>query len=150
MSYVEANLLQGERVIHIGKVHWIVFAPAVLLLVFAAGFSTLNLVGAAMIVGLVALLKLLAAALVLFGTELAITNRRVIAKTGLIRRESIELSHRKVESYRIRQGLLGRLLNYGTVVVCGTGSGQTAIPNIVGPMAFRKSAMIAAEARGAA
>lgn len=72
-----------------------------------------------------------------FSTELALTNQRIIAKTGLIRRNTVELRLEKVESLGIHQGIIGRIFNYGSVVVRGTGGTNTPIPNIKDPMKFR-------------
>lgn len=70
-------------------------------------------------------------------TELAITEKRVVAKYGLIRRTTIELRLDKVESVMVKQGFLGRILNYGDVVVVGTGASGTPIPYIAEPLEFR-------------
>lgn len=74
-------------------------------------------------------------------TELAVTSKRVIAKVGLIRRNTIELNHSKVESFHIDQGIFGRILGFGTLVINGTGGGKTPIPNIDAPLLFRREAM---------
>ena len=71
-------------------------------------------------------------------TELVITNRRVIAKFGLIRRNTIELNLSKIESIRVEQSILGRLLNYGTVFLIGTGGSKEPIPRISHPLEFRR------------
>jgi len=74
-------------------------------------------------------------------TELAITSKRVIVKTGLIRRNTTELNHSKVESFSVDQGILGRILGFGTLVLTGTGGGKTKISNIASPLDFRRKAM---------
>ena len=70
-------------------------------------------------------------------TEFALTDRRIIAKTGLVRRVSLELLLQKVESIGVSQPLMGRLFNYGTIVVSGTGGTRQAFPNITEPMGLR-------------
>ena len=84
-----------------------------------------------------ALLVILNAVLVYFSTELAVTNRKVIAKFGFIRRDAIELRLEKVESIAVVQGILGRLLNYGTIKVNGAGT-TARIPCISNPFEFKK------------
>ena len=74
-------------------------------------------------------------------TELAITSKRVIAKFGLIRRNTVELNHSKVESLNVDQSILGRILGFGTLVINGTGGGKTPIPSIDSPLEFRREAM---------
>ena len=55
-------------------------------------------------------------------TELVITNKRVVAKFGMISTHSIERRFGKIETVRVAQTLLGPMLNYGDIVVAGTGS----------------------------
>lgn len=74
-----------------------------------------------------------------FTTELAITNKRVIAKFGLIRRDVIEINLPRIESIQVCQGYLGRLFNYGSIILSGAGNPQASIPNIADPLAFRKA-----------
>lgn len=105
--------------------------------------SIISFFGAAFIVsGLISLVK---AWIFKFSTELGVTSKRVISKTGLISRKSHELSHSKVESFHVDQSIFGRLLGYGTIAVKGTGGGSAPIPNIDDPMEFRKRAMEATE-----
>ena len=74
-----------------------------------------------------------------FATELAVTNKKVISKTGLISRDTIEILHSKVEGVRVQQGLFGRLMNYGDVIITGTGISHTPIRGIKDPVAFRNA-----------
>ena len=63
-------------------------------------------------------------------TEIAVTNRRVIYKKGLIRRQTNEMNVDKVESVQINQSILGRLLDYGDVTILGTGEGFETLRTI--------------------
>lgn len=85
--------------------------------------------------------SLIRAFFVKISTELAITSKRVIAKVGLIRRNTVELNHSKVESFNVDQSILGRIFGYGTVIVNGTGGGKTPIPSIDAPLDFRRQAV---------
>jgi len=71
-------------------------------------------------------------------TELVITNRRIIAKFGLIRRYTIEINLPKIESISVSQSILGRMLNYGDLQIVGTGGTREPIPNIGNPLMFRR------------
>ena len=71
-------------------------------------------------------------------TELVITNRRIIAKFGLISRYTIEINLSKVESISVSQSILGRILNYGDLQIIGTGGTREPIPNIGNPLMFRR------------
>jgi uncharacterized membrane protein YdbT with pleckstrin-like domain len=75
-------------------------------------------------------------------TEVSVTNKRVIKKTGLIQRLTAEMNMDKVESVDVDQSILGRLLDYGTIVIRGTGSGLEGLRYIAKPLALR-SAIIA-------
>jgi uncharacterized membrane protein YdbT with pleckstrin-like domain len=83
-------------------------------------------------------------------TELVVTDKRVIAKFGLISTRSIEIRLDKVESVRVQQGLVGRIFNYGDIMITGTGTSFDPIPRIAGPLAFRNALNDAMERRAAA
>jgi len=98
-----------------------------------------------MVAATVALAALLAAPFYFFKaliqrrtTELAITNRRVIAKVGLISRKTWEINATKVEGVEVDQSIFGRIFGYGTVSVKGTGGGIAPLRNIDDPVEFRK------------
>lgn len=71
-------------------------------------------------------------------TELAVTNKKVIGKSGLIKRNALDMQLTKCESVIVDQGILGRILNYGTVVVRGTGGTPSHFPYIDKPLDFCK------------
>jgi uncharacterized membrane protein YdbT with pleckstrin-like domain len=74
-------------------------------------------------------------------TEIAITNRRVIAKFGFIKRDTVEINLEKVEALKVEQGFLGRMLNYGTVFISGAGTSVAPIKDIADPLVFRRKFM---------
>jgi uncharacterized membrane protein YdbT with pleckstrin-like domain len=79
-------------------------------------------------------------------TELVITSKRLIAKFGVTSTQSIEIRFERIETVRVNQSLMGRILNYGDIVVTGTGSTFDPIPNISKPMQFRAALNEAIEA----
>ncbi|RYM60781.1 hypothetical protein BSQ98_19130 [Serratia liquefaciens] len=83
---------------------------------------------------LLGLFMLLNVVIKIITTELALTNKRIIAKFGFIRRSTVELRLEKVESIGVDQSILG----YGTIVVKGTGGTATPIPSISKPLEFRR------------
>lgn len=141
MGYVDTNLVANEKVVRVGKVHWGIYIPGAIWAVL----GTLLMIADAAPVGvfffMIGGLVLVRAFLYAYSTELAITDKRVIAKFGLVRRQTVELLHSKVEGLSVDQGILGRVLDFGTVVVNGTGSGRTPIRGISQPLEFRKSAL---------
>jgi uncharacterized membrane protein YdbT with pleckstrin-like domain len=72
-------------------------------------------------------------------TELGVTNKRVIAKFGLISRRTIEQRVQKIESVRIEQGIWGRICDFGTILVHGTGGAITPIALVSDPFAFKRA-----------
>lgn len=146
MSYVESNLMTGESVIYKAKIHWFVFLPGIILTSIGLLLITESRQGDdsnvfAPIFLLIGFISLFKSFIVRISTELAVTSKRVIAKWGLIRRNTIELNHSKVESFHIDQGIIGRIFDFGTIVINGTGGGKSPISNIDSPMDFRRNAM---------
>jgi uncharacterized membrane protein YdbT with pleckstrin-like domain len=147
MSYVERVLQPGEQVRHISSIHWIVYWPgvAVALLAVAAYWfgETRRLPRAwqytAYALALVAVVLLVKEWLQWWVTEIAVTNRRVIYKRGLIRLQTNEMNMDKVESVQVNQSILGRMFDFGTVRILGTGEGFEALQTIAGPIKLRNS-----------
>lgn len=155
MSYVESHLVPGESVIYQTRLHWIVMVSHVVL-----GCLLLCLPGAFLIYygvsqtgietrtlhtmesGGIALL-VCGVLVIMMGmarrnaTEMALTNRRVLIKTGLIGRKTIELLLNKVESIEVSETVLGRMLGYGTIVVIGTGGTPEPFDKVAHPLEFR-------------
>jgi hypothetical protein len=149
MSYVDDNLLPGEEVIYEAELHWSIFlSPLAWLLIGIAiaayaltnkdsPLSGYTCYGSIMLL-LMAAAGAVAAELVTSTTEFALTDRRIIAKHGVIQRRSLEIQLAKVESLRVVQPLLGMILNYGTVYVVGTGGTHEVFKNIAKPQELRK------------
>jgi uncharacterized membrane protein YdbT with pleckstrin-like domain len=70
-------------------------------------------------------------------TEMAVTNRRVVIKTGLVNRKTIEMLLGKVESIEVNETAVGRMLGYGTIVVIGTGGTPEPFHKVAHPLEFR-------------
>jgi uncharacterized membrane protein YdbT with pleckstrin-like domain len=70
-------------------------------------------------------------------TELAITSKRVISKSGFITRNTIEINLPKIESVQVDQSLLGRLFDYGTIIIAGAGTPNLSVPGVARPLNFR-------------
>ena len=149
MSYVQRVLQPGEVVRHTATIHWIVYWPGAILIVAAV----VVLIWARFLPHALApwvhwLSALLAVAGMVFlirewftwwTTEVAITSLRVIYKSGLIKRRTNEMNMDKVESVQVDQSILGRLLDYGTVTITGTGAGLEALSTIAQPIELRNS-----------
>jgi len=93
------------------------------------------------IIGL-ALLSLLVPTIVNITKELTLTSKRIIFKTGLIRRNTVELNLCKIQSLHVEQNFFGRILGYGTIIFNVTDGGKTKISGICKPLEFEKDARI--------
>ena len=138
-TYVQNNLIAGEQIVYQTKVHPIVFVTPALFVIAGIVFGILGMppAGAAFLAIGVALF--LAAWIRQWSSEFAVTNKRVIIKVGFISRRTIEINMSKVESVEINQDIFGRLLNYGTIVVIGTGGTREPFALIDDPLAFRRA-----------
>lgn len=72
-------------------------------------------------------------------TEIAITNKRLVYKRGLIARYVGEMNIDRIEGVNVLQGIWGRIFNYGRVMVRGMGVGEVVLPSIEDPIKFRKA-----------
>ncbi len=133
-SYVDEVLAPGEQVVHLGRTSlWSVWH----LLLF--GLLLLPAFGLGLILWGVAYVRIRS-------TEVAVTTKRLIVKHGFIRRHTIEININKVESIQVDQSLVGRMLNFGTLVIAGTGSSHAPIDGIAEPLAFRRAFVEAQDA----
>ena len=150
MGYVERVLQPDETVLEVTRIHWwFVWRRTLPLLGLAIALAALApsqsgdtqtglLAGAAVAAGS-ALLLAIGPAIERATTELAVTNRRVIHKRGLVQRHTIEMSRGQVESVDVDQSILGRLMNFGDIVVHGTGTTPEPFRFIANPLRFRSA-----------
>jgi len=163
MGYVDRNLVPGETLLYRTRHHWLVlmgpFFGGLLLLVpgialMAEAIATRDsaglAVGSATIspkVMVVSGVVLVAAAIIVFSygvakrnaTEMAVTNRRVLIKTGMTSRRTLDLMLSRVESIGVEETAAGRMLGYGSVVVRGTGGTPEPFLMIAHPQEFRRA-----------
>ena len=126
-SYVEDALVNGEKIVHQGHISlWSVWH------LIALGIVLLPAVGIGLIFLVMAYIRYKT-------TELAVTTKRVIVKSGFIRRSTVEININKVESIQVDQEVLGRLFNFGTLIISGGGNPQAPITGISAPMEFRRA-----------
>lgn len=114
-SYVDNNLIRDEQVVYETKYHWKIFFTL-------RGLFTL----------------FIAPALERWSDEFVITNKRIICKTGIFSRRTVEMNLNKIESVNVDQGIMGRMLGYGTITIIGTGGTRESFPDIADAVEFRK------------
>ena len=141
MGYIDQNLMEGERVVHRARLHWIVFVVPLVIAALAAMLALGAMTdspGAGKALLVIAALAVIAPIIRYVTSEFAVTDRRVIIKVGWIRRHTLETLLTKVENIGVDQGILGRGLNYGTIHVTGTGGTKERFDRIADPMEFRR------------
>lgn len=114
--YISQTLIEGEKVTYEAKLHWVIFI---------SWHSIFTL--------------FLHPVLERLSSEFAVTNKRVIWKQGIIRRMTGEMTLGKIENVQVEQGVVGRILNYGTVALVGTGGTRESFDLISAPLRFRKA-----------
>lgn len=154
MRYIRENLLSDETLVFATRPHWIIFAPAVISFIVAffvnvygpqyfmfdspvwGGYRLYELLS--MVVTLVGAYWLVTAFITYKTSEYGVTDKRVLMKTGWIQRSSVELFLRKLEAINVDQSILGRFLNYGTIIIVGTGGTGDPYLYVPNPLSFRK------------
>lgn len=155
MSYIDRNLVPGERVVYQTRLHWIVMLGHIILGLLMLGGGAFALYyasvhraemqindlhmteGAGIVLVFTGLLVLVMGSVRRNATEMAVTNRRVVIKTGLAARRTIEMLLQKVESVEITEPAMGRMLGYGSILVIGTGGTSEPFHKMAHPLLFR-------------
>ena len=151
MNYIPDNLMPNEKVHCAAHIHPAIFLPSIasfLLTIILGGYGfsqavdisavgapppDINVAKSFIGLGLFYMSGLLflystwlglEAVLRRSRTELAVTNCRLIAKTGVFRKHTLDMRLPTIERVVLRQALLGRLLHFGTMTVTSTDGTQ--------------------------
>jgi len=156
MSYLNESLSTGETIRREAKLHWIIYFKG--LVVFAIGlvisFVIYQRVSSTeadvsglfiSIPPLPGLVMIFLAFLRKWTTDLAVTNKKVVAKVGLISRHTIEQNLISLDNVKVNQSVLGRILDFGVIEFAGASGTHTPIAYIAAPMKFRVAVQQAAE-----
>ena len=140
MGYIEKNLMSGEQIVYEARQHWIIYLKPFLLLLIAIGLFVIPTKDMALLMQVCMSVVLLVVAAIWAvniygGRKYILTNRRLILKRGILRRESTDLVLRRCEGVSISQTILGRMLNYGDVNV-STGEVANKFVQIENPVLF--------------
>jgi uncharacterized membrane protein YdbT with pleckstrin-like domain len=149
MGYAERVLQPGETITYRARLHWVIYLAGAFLTVIAVGLAVgavvmkaegvrLALLIGAFIALMLGLAQLIQAWIVAANTEIIVTSRRVIYKTGFISRNTVEMNLDKVESVLVQQSLIGRMFDYGAVIIRGVGAGLEPVRNISQPLELHR------------
>jgi hypothetical protein len=157
MSYIDKTLVPGEKVVYRTRLHWVVMVGHIIgvIVLWAIGGYMLwyamehpqmeptsrhaaDYGGAALLV--CGLIVLLVGSIRRNATEMAVTTRRVVVKTGLASRRTIEMLLNKVETIEVSEPGMGRVLGYGSITMIGTGGTAEGFHKIAHPLQFRNEA----------
>jgi uncharacterized membrane protein YdbT with pleckstrin-like domain len=168
MSYIEKNLVPGESVVYQTKLHWVVMLwhivlsvlllelPALGLLFYAMNHEQMDpqarhlMIGGAIALLLISGIVISAGALKRNATEMAVTNRRVVVKTGIASRKTIEMLLNKIESIEVNESGMGRVWGYGSITLIGTGGTSEPFHLMANPLQFRNQVQQQIELRSGA
>jgi uncharacterized membrane protein YdbT with pleckstrin-like domain len=132
MSYIEKSLGDGETIIARAQFSWVYSALAWAALIFLGIF----------LIGIVIFLSMMIRK---WTTEIGVTSHRFVEKKGLVTLRTNEIALHNIEGVRVNQGLMGKLLGYGTVRIEGTGIDAVQTPNIDDPVGFVRAIQTAKE-----
>ena len=153
MSYIDTTLMRDEKIVYRCKPHWIIFSQAVVWIIVSFiiltigprySFLQFHLFNEWQVSSIISLALFIfaiyfgiSAYITFISSEYAVTNRRVLMKVGFIRRTTVEILLPRIESIKVSQGIMGRLLNYGSIIVSGTGGSKDPFLNLPDPLTFR-------------
>jgi uncharacterized membrane protein YdbT with pleckstrin-like domain len=138
-AYVDDSLGENERVLYRASVSWVIYLAPVMMFTFGAAWALEGGGVPGLILAVAGVLSGASAFIRQATSEFAVTSGRVVVKTGLFSRSTIEIQLSKLESVEVQQDILGRLLNYGSVLVSGTGGTHEPFAMIDDPMGFRRA-----------
>ena len=160
MNYIHKLLMKDEKVLYFTKPHWILYKQAILwfiitlfLLVFGPSLrlSTMMFgyplykVGAFLTL-IFTLVYAIPAYFKITFSEIALTNRRLIIKTGFMETRSVEILLPKIESVQVLQPLLGKMFDFGSIIVHGVGGSKDTLGFVPQPEKVRNAIQVQAEA----
>lgn len=155
-AYTRSILQPNEKVLFATSLHWIIFFQGAValtlgLLLLFYGQPMLTLLGEPTLqttaeeplkylttfLTLLGLYLLTVTTLRQLGTELVLTNHRLIAKSGIISRNSYELFLTKIEGADLEQSAFGRIFGYGKLTIRGVGTNLAPLYDIANPNGFQ-------------
>ncbi|MGC8622316.1 MAG: PH domain-containing protein [Caldisphaera sp.] len=117
-------LMEGERPYWSGKYSW----KANWALIFL-GILTILIFGLGIIFFIIAILRV-------YRSEYLITSHRIYVKYGIIGRNTFEIHNEWITGTMVKQGVFGRMLNYGNIIFSTPGqfAGSVFMMGVSDPM----------------
>jgi uncharacterized membrane protein YdbT with pleckstrin-like domain len=117
-NYVETNLRPNEHIIGKAEISWVPVVPA------AVGAGVIFIIGLIIKHGvwgfLVAAVLLVSRVLAIYSTELGVTDKKIIGKTGVFVANSLDTYLGKIDNISISESFAGKLFGYATIQLCTT------------------------------
>jgi len=131
-----------DDVVYLARLHWILFVgPLFLLLIAITAGSLFNTKLLQPIVIFCFIFSLAWGVLVWITyhfSSLTIKKKQLILRTGFLVRQTVDIPFARIESIDITQTILGSLLQYGSLVITGTGGSRQMIHNVSKPLTCRR------------
>jgi uncharacterized membrane protein YdbT with pleckstrin-like domain len=141
-SYIHDSLVDGEQLLHLSHISLWPYAHHIAGGIALLASPALTHIGWPSFLGALWLLYVF---VVYESTELAITDRRVIVKRGIMSRNTSELYLNRIEGVEVVQSVTGRMLDFGTVTINGVGTEVAPVTRVKGPLEFRRAFFSAAD-----
>lgn len=139
MSFTEKLLMQDEKIEYQTKLEpWMAFSQSggmllMAFIVFGIGWS-----GAGNFLLAWAVIALPFEWISHKTSYFIITNKRILVRTGLVKRMSLELMLTKIEGIAYEESLTERMNGTGRLAICGTGGTKQILPRIKDPLEFKR------------
>ncbi len=135
----EERLLKGEEVVSAATIsngiYWKPFAVLLIAIVFAIVFA----VELGAVIAVAGILMFVRAVLLKQVFLLVVTNKRLMARYGLLQVDVVDIQFSKIESMELERMLPGYLLGYASVVIMGTGNRLIVIPYVENGVELRRA-----------
>ncbi len=129
-----------NNVIYQAHLHLIIFLWPIALLCVTAYLALVfpQLRTPSYVMGLCALLWIAITGLTWLSSSLLIKKKQVILCTGILMRQTVDIPMNKIECIDIRQSIIGSLMNYGSLVITGSGGSRQVVDYLNNPLTCRR------------
>lgn len=159
MRYIKLILQPGERVYYNGVVHPVLYLPGIIAVIsallvmkylypfllnwpvtaFYPQYVRYGCIGLSALLFLRGVIDICRAFMTIYYTELVVTDRRVIAKFGVVTTTTMEIDRRRIAETLITQTLTGKMLGYGWIILRGFSGNIGGLPPITNPYGLQQA-----------